>query len=896
MRITAVLTFTIFVYLLRKTSSTDYDRVQLAANDYLFVFYVTKYVNSDGFIHYQCAMLGNRVFKVDFDFQSIHSVSIGRRQNQSQLYFIVSGNTNKSNFYMTKITVQCYQENSTVLHKETVFFENHYMSSMIVSVDPHGQFAVGVSNTSLLYYNLNDLQHFSYDVTWPDLKEFLPLSIDISENRIYIAGYIEMKRLVENIREDMIYIQTRIYLLSIDEEKHQIQFYDQWKFNEFTSNLIMKLSLRVNLNNDRVLLGIPSINTVYSFITNKTSNRLIPLSSKMKKKLFRIITGYGWIVDWFHDSNKAIIVTVDYESNIIKNSNPYIEYYDIYDDEVFNDKSIPFAVFPTIDQTDRYSHEFSKYHLIVLTTTSSILYAMNDDEHLLIIPSSKPGYLSVDQVFVTEYITHGHRRHIFLSNSAQCPLHTYKNDTGPWPCRKCQTNSSQYDVDMTCPECNNELFCPLEFATFSANLFDIEQYYGYPETPEIDVFSDILIRNMFRTKCLRTSPFLIMIITLLVILILSIIIGFLKFSKRLASKNEPFIKGFRYLDLIKQGQSWFGGLVSIVLFVLLAFAIKFSYSYHYLYPIENQHLINENSCSTNLHLNAKFESNLQYLTKPYGQLEEIFRLLDSQEFLMNIELINTTFHCGRLFINSHNSVSCYTRDFNLYASTNLSSHKVPISLTLQGKGIIEAMRIGFIGSEIHQMNNYVQKVNFSKVFYYTNRTISMQMVHSIDLQLTKIINITEGLTDSDLTIYSGLWSVIFHFDRDRLFVETNQEFDKDSTKVSLKFFETSFFIQNRQKPIARSPEIIFSTILFICMCLDLVCTIFLLIKLWLKPILKLMIIKVSSSNCWFYQFIDGDKSSISIEMENLKTEIGILKRILATNETFIRRYKRKVSI
>ncbi|CAF1689696.1 unnamed protein product, partial [Adineta ricciae] len=124
-------------------------------------------------------MLGNRVFKVDFDFQSIHSVSIGRRQNQSQLYFIVSGNTNKSNFYMTKITVQCHQENSTVLYKETVFFEHHYMSSMIVSVDPHGRFAIGVSNTSLLYYNLNDLQHFSYDVTWPDLKEFLPLSIDI---------------------------------------------------------------------------------------------------------------------------------------------------------------------------------------------------------------------------------------------------------------------------------------------------------------------------------------------------------------------------------------------------------------------------------------------------------------------------------------------------------------------------------------------------------------------------------------------------------------------------------------------------------------------------------------------------------------------------------------------
>ena len=87
---------------------------------------------------------------------------------------------------------------------------------------------------------------------------------------------------------------------------------------------------------------------------------------KCKKKLFRTITGYGWIVDWFHDSNKAIIVTVDYENNIIQNSNPYVEYYDIHDDEVFNGTSIPFGVFPTIDQTDHYSHEFSKHHLYSL--------------------------------------------------------------------------------------------------------------------------------------------------------------------------------------------------------------------------------------------------------------------------------------------------------------------------------------------------------------------------------------------------------------------------------------------------------------------------------------------------------------------------------------------------
>jgi hypothetical protein len=93
---------------------------------------------------------------------------------------------------------------------------------------------------------------------------------------------------------------------------------------------------------------------------------------------------------------------------------------------------------------------------------------------------------------------------------------------------------------------------------------------------------------------------------------------------------------------------WFGGLISIALFVLLGFAVKFGYIYHYQYPIENQQFDKRDSCQSNHFLNGKFETNLQFLNSPSGSLEQIFNLLNSQELTMTIELINTTYHCGQL--------------------------------------------------------------------------------------------------------------------------------------------------------------------------------------------------------------------------------------------------------
>ncbi|CAF1048842.1 unnamed protein product [Adineta steineri] len=876
MRTRILLSLAIFTFFLIESSAINYYDIKLAANDYLLIFHTTTQYHSKDSIQYQCSAYGNKIFEIDFDLKPVYSVSIGREQTQSQLYFVLSGIINKSTFYMSKITVNCHNNTDEILLKETVFFEKYRMSHMITSVDPHGRFAVGLTNTSLLYYDLINLQNFSLDMTWPDSKIFLPLAVDISNQFIYIAGYSSSKILDEEEEKVEVIVDIKVYLLSI-EDKYMIKFYDVWLADQRFINPMIKLSLRVNSNNEHVLVGIPSINTVHLFITNKTLNRLIHVSSVTKFKSFRL-TGYGWGVEWLNDDEKAIILNIDYNENNRVTADSYFEYYDMN-----NNITNPFSIFPNNEQN---CPRFSKAHFLFLTSTTFALYVLNVEENLLIIPSSQPGYYSVEYLS-SENLGHEYNLFSFIPNIVQCRPGTYKNESGTWSCHQCKGTtmnnlSSNHSTSVTCPQCTDKLFCPLEFINTTEQLFDVAQYTGYPETSEIDVFEDILMRNMFRTVCLQTSPFLFTIIVLIIVLILSFIIHLMRVSKRLVSKQRILTKCLRHFDFIEDGQCWFSGLISIVLLILLGFAINYSYVFYYQYPIESKYLLNQNTCHSNDYLNAKFETNLQFLNSPPGQLEQIFHLLISQEFTLNIELINTTFHCGHLnfqYRRVHSSVpfTCYTNGLTLYIFVKLSTHSLQLLLQLIGSDTIEAIRIGLTGPDILQMNNYVQKLNFSKVFNYTNRVLARNNQLFIGLQLTKIINITEGLTYSEATKYSGLWLPTFNFDIDQLFIEIDPSSDLTGTVLSLEFSETPFFIQNKQKPIARSSEIIFNTILFICVCLDLLSMIFLLNRLWFKPVVKFVICKLFSSNCWINQLIGENKKSTLKDIDERMMKMNCLK-------------------
>ena len=56
--------------------------------------------------------------------------------------------------------------------------------------------------------------------------------------------------------------------------------------------------------------------------------------------------------------------------------------------------------------------------------------------------------------------------------------------------------------------------------------------------------------------------------------------------------------------------------------------------------------------------------------------------------------------------------------------------------------------------------------------------------------------------------------------------------------LTIEISETSYYIKNVQSPIAKKPEVIFRTLLFTFLCLEVFAMTFLLIKLLLLPVYR----------------------------------------------------------
>jgi hypothetical protein len=64
-----------------------------------------------------------------------------------------------------------------------------------------------------------------------------------------------------------------------------------------------------------------------------------------------------------------------------------------------------------------------------------------------------------------------------------------------------------------------------------------------------------------------------------------------------------------------------------------------------------------------------------------------------------------------------------------------------------------------------------------------------------------------------------------------------------STELTVVISETSYYIKNRQLPIAKQGEIIFHNLLFTIVCLEIFRLLILLFKLMIDPLLRLIIAK-----------------------------------------------------
>ena len=149
--------------------------------------------------------------------------------------------------------------------------------------------------------------------------------------------------------------------------------------------------------------------------------------------------------------------------------------------------------------------------------------------------------------------------------------------------------------------------------------------------------------------CILVSPLFWTSVIIGLALLVLLVVGVFHFVPRCYHRTVFLKHIFRRVDLVGEGELWIGGLVSIAILVLVSFAFYFSSLYANLYPIEASGTV-QFACDPDMR-NAKFSTSLQLLSTPKSDDEEpLFRLLDEQQFVMNIDFVQTLFDCDQVSV------------------------------------------------------------------------------------------------------------------------------------------------------------------------------------------------------------------------------------------------------
>jgi hypothetical protein len=195
--------------------------------------------------------------------------------------------------------------------------------------------------------------------------------------------------------------------------------------------------------------------------------------------------------------------------------------------------------------------------LIRMISTPSSLVILDVSGNILIIQPEPPGYYASTDSVNSPY---GDTMPS-VSYQVACPGGTYKADTSILPCFLCPNGSQNPGIiPMTqCIDCSSESFCPSGAITkIDKTLLLLQsQAYAYPRSPEITLFDDILLLNIFSigstSHCIVISPLFWLLITIGVALIVLLIMTILKCCVKNPRGNryyEILEKIFKHTDLI----------------------------------------------------------------------------------------------------------------------------------------------------------------------------------------------------------------------------------------------------------------------------------------------------------------------------------------------------------
>jgi hypothetical protein len=306
---------------------------------------------------------------------------------------------------------------------------------------------------------------------------------------------------------------------------------------------------------------------------------------------------------------------------------------------------------------------------------------------------------------------------------------------------------------------------------------------------------------------------------------------------------------FKHTDLIGEGEMWAGGLATMAIIVLLSFSYWFSASFIQRYPIEKVFGPALFACDETL-INAQFSAGLDSLAIPKSpDSQPIFDLLDQQTFYLTVELINTGFTCNSITTQENLITGKYVplakdcvqsvANATTAVTFPLPQHKTTVQINITGPYWIGAFRLCIRGNGQENMTSTLRQLDFCQLYMTPNEAIGR--LTSIPIVFIKNINMTQALSTTDPTLYSGIWMPTFStvsLSDEEYYVDFGNylRYTSSLTILQVSVDEYPFFIKNIQEPIVRLAELIFHGFLFTSLCIEIFAFAFLFIKLFIMPL------------------------------------------------------------
>jgi hypothetical protein len=545
-------------------SFDDYDShgVKIAANDYASI----KVSNYHQLITVQYGPYNHRYDPSECYLRYLHSthyiytVGVGIKQNiTNQTYFFLAGaivpennaGTNSFGESGPFIAVVLDTDPKGMLHYYTNgsqvpcrFFRRPYFTYFpgyphqeyyVMVVEPYATFALGMNRDFAFYYQVEPThaQIFIDGIDiWQIHYPFYPCGADASVDFTVVAGFSEY----------LVNGRATAFPKVLVVHNKNLTLASEWSYTPPNGSWQSRLTyssfaawdrrkiMSVKVNSDdptRVLVGMPFLNTVFMFTIDPVTFTLTSTDAKQNGES----VGFGKGVTWLGRNKAAVLAhtfSLDYQTWL--SSNVFI--YNTIDSLTIPD--VPSAILPNTQQ--RRAISLSAQWLQITSTPTSLIILDFNGWQLIVMsqPASFYAHTSVAQAIRNGAIT-------YVSEPQSCPTGTYKNDTGVHPCELCPpgTYSSGNTVANACVNCSSGDFCPWGAVSSvdSAALTTVSQATAYPKSPELDVFEDILLNNMFTlgstARCVRVSPiFWCLILLAMVAVVMAVMASMVLYVKQ----------------------------------------------------------------------------------------------------------------------------------------------------------------------------------------------------------------------------------------------------------------------------------------------------------------------------------------------------------------------------